>query len=285
MRFLGFAIFPFLSILALSVARDSVTTDGRTFTGCLLRLSNPSYPISSAIYFPSNSTYSSVLQSYIRNLRFNESNTPKPQLILTALHESHIQTAIVCAKYHGLQMRIRSGGHDFEGSSYVSDVPFFILDMFNLRSINVSTEDETAWVEVGATVGEVYYRIAEKSNIHGFPTGTCPTVGVGGHFSGGGYGVMARKYGLSIDHIVDARLVDVNGQILDRASMGEDLFWAITGGGASSFGVVLAFKIKLVHVPPMVMLNHLISFTNLKKRGKILFVYLNFVFCRSLFSQ
>ncbi|KAL2524363.1 FAD-binding Berberine family protein [Abeliophyllum distichum] len=255
MRIPGLAIFSFLSILALSVSRQPGSSDELaygTFTECLLRRSNPSYPISSAIYFPSNSSYSSVLQSYIRNLRFNESDTPKPQLILTALHESHIQTAIICAKYHGLQMRIRSGGHDFEGSSYVSNAPFFILDMFNLRSFNVSIEDETAWVEAGASVGEVYYKIGEKSNIHGFPTGTCPTVGVGGLFSGGGYGFRSRKYGLSVDNIIDARLVDVNGRILDRASMGEDLFWAITGGGGSSFGVVLAYKIKLVRLPPKV---------------------------------
>ncbi|KAA8542900.1 hypothetical protein F0562_024065 [Nyssa sinensis] len=118
------------------------------------------------------------------------------------MHESHIQAAIICAKTQGLQMKIRSGGHDFEGVSYVSDVPFFILDMFNLRSINVSIEDETAWVQAGATVGEVYYRIYEKSNTHGFPAGVCPTVGVGGHFSGGGYGNMLRKYGLSEEELL-----------------------------------------------------------------------------------
>ncbi|KAL2559715.1 FAD-binding Berberine family protein [Forsythia ovata] len=71
-------------------------------------------------------------------------------------------------------------------------------------------------------------------------------VGVGGHFSGGGYGNMMRKYVLSIDNIID------NGRILDRASMGKDLLWAITGGGGSSFGVVLAYKIKLVQVPSTV---------------------------------
>lgn len=77
----------------------------------------------------------------------------------------------------------------------------------------------------------------------------CPTNGVGGHFSGGGFGNMMRKYGLSVDNIIDAKLVDAQGRILERESMGEDLFWAITGGGAASFGVVLAYKIKLVPVP------------------------------------
>ncbi|KAE8123902.1 hypothetical protein FH972_018821 [Carpinus fangiana] len=113
-------------------------------------------------------------------------------------------------------------------------------------------ENESTWVESGATLGELFYRIAEKNKIHGFPVGICPTVGVGGHFSGGGYGNMMRKYGLLVDNVVDARIVDANGRVLDRESMGEDLFWAIRGGGGASFGVILSWKIQLVAVPEIV---------------------------------
>ena len=87
---------------------------------------------------------------------------------------------------------------------------------------------------------------------HLITSGVCPTLGVGGHFSGGGYGNMLRKFGLSVDHIVDAQIVNVNGSIIDRKSMGEDLFWAIRGGGGASFGVILSYKIKLVRVPEIV---------------------------------
>ncbi|KAK9756046.1 hypothetical protein RND81_01G069500 [Saponaria officinalis] len=87
------------------------------------------------------------------------------------------------------------------------------------------------------------------SNTLAFPAGLCLTLGVGGHFSGGGYGNMLRQYGLSIDNIIDAMVVDANGKILNRKSMGEDLFWAIRGGGAASFCVVLSWQIKLVQVP------------------------------------
>ncbi|XP_010051867.3 berberine bridge enzyme-like 8 [Eucalyptus grandis] len=244
----------FLIVLFIgSFSSPSKAFANESLTQCLINHSQPSHPITSAIYTPNKSSYSNVLQSYIRNLRFNTSDTPKPTLILTALHESHVQAAIVCAQKLSVQMKIRSGGHDYEGISYVSIFsPFFILDMFNLRSVDVDIEAETAWVQAGATLGEVYYGIAAKSKVHGFPAGVCPTVGVGGHFSGGGYGNMMRKYGLTVDNIVDARIINVNGEILDRESMGEDLFWAIRGGGGASFGVVLAYKINLVRVPQTV---------------------------------
>lgn len=126
--------------------------------------------------------------------------------------------------------------------------------MRNLSSITINVESKSAWVEAGATIGELYYKIAEKSGNLGFPAGVCPTVGVGGHFSGDGYATLMCKYGLAADYIIDMHFVDAVGRILDRVSMGKDLFWAIRGGGAESFGIVLAWKIKLVQVPPKVTL-------------------------------
>ncbi|POO01084.1 FAD-binding, type [Trema orientale] len=204
------------------------------------------------IYSQSDPSYTSVLQAYIRNARFNTSSTKKPLLIVTAASESDVSATVLCTKSLGLRLKTRSGGHDYAGVSYVSDVPFVILDMFQLRSITVDVADQSAWVGAGATLGEVYYNIWKNSKVLGFPAGVCPTVGVGGHVSGGGYGSMIRKYGLAVDHVIDAKIVDAKGNVLDRKSMGEDLFWAIRGGGGASFGVVLAYRLKLVPVPETV---------------------------------
>lgn len=131
-------LLPVLLFLSISWrARATSVSVHDNFIQCLLSHSQPSHPISPAIFTPQNSSFSSVLQAQIRNLRFNSTSTPKPFLIITALHESHIQAAIICARKHGLQMKIRSGGHDYEGLSYVSHVPFFVLDMFNLHSVDV----------------------------------------------------------------------------------------------------------------------------------------------------
>ncbi|KAK5777996.1 berberine bridge enzyme-like 28 [Gossypium arboreum] len=249
-------MFPFLIVVLFSLSwkiSDS-TQPAEEFLHCLsLRFHNSS-SISELVYTQHNSSYSSVLKSSAQNFRLSTPSTPTPLVIITPLHASHIQATVHCCKKHGLQLRIRSGGHDFEGLSYTTtyEVPFVVIDLLNLRSVRINVEKGTAWFESGAKVGELYYEIAKRSRTLAFPAGIGHTVGVGGHLSGGGFGLLFRKYGLAADNVIDARLIDVKERILDRKSMGEDLFWAIRGGGGGSFGIVLAWKLKLVAVPAIV---------------------------------
>ncbi|WVZ23599.1 hypothetical protein V8G54_002143 [Vigna mungo] len=251
MKYLS-SYFTFATIIAFLFSFEPPSLDTREkFVQCLYNYPNISNSISNVVYTQTNSSYSSILDMSIRNYRFSNLSS-KLQVIVTPFDVSHIQATIMCSQRHGLQIRTRSGGHDYEGLSYVAQVPFVIIDLFNLRQITVDVENQTAWVQAGANLGELYYTISQKSKILGFPAGVCATVGVGGHFSGGGYGSLMRKYGLAADNIIDAHIIDVNGNLLDREAMGEDLFWAIRGGGGASFGVIVDWKIKLVPVPSTV---------------------------------
>ena len=180
--------FTFATAIALLFSFHLSSADSyEDFVECLYNYPHITNSIANAVYTRTNSSYSSVLDVSIQNRRFLNI-TSKPKVIVTPLDVSHIQATIICGQRHGLQIRTRSGGHDYEGLSYIAGVPFVILDLINLRGIEVDVENSSAWVEAGATIGELYDRISQKSKTLGFPAGECPTVGVGGHFSGGGYG-------------------------------------------------------------------------------------------------
>ncbi|KAL8114920.1 berberine bridge enzyme-like 8 [Apium graveolens] len=232
---------------------SSSASNSDEFVQCVVKCSKDSAPaITKLIFTPRNSSYTAALLYSVNNLRFARPTTPKPRVIITPTTVSQIQCVIYCAKKTNLQIRIRSGGHSFEGHSYVAYVPFVILDLRNFNSVKVDVASATAWVGGGVTNGELYYRISQATSDYGFPAGLWANVGVGGLISGGGYGKMRRKYGLAADNTIDAILIDADGRILDRQAMGEDWFWAIRGGGGGSFGVVVAWKINLVPVPKIV---------------------------------
>uniref|UniRef100_A0A1J3CX66 Cannabidiolic acid synthase-like 1 n=1 Tax=Noccaea caerulescens TaxID=107243 RepID=A0A1J3CX66_NOCCA len=228
---------------------------------CLSLRLNDTNIVSKVIHTQNDSNFSSLLASSIQNPRFSAPDTPKPILILTPVHPSDVQSAVKCARRYGIHVRTRSGGHDYEGLSYATHKPFVVIDLRNLRSITIDVDNRTVWVQTGATIGELYYEIGKKNQTLGFPAGVCPTVGVGGHFSGGGYGTLLRKHGLAADHVIDALVVDARGRILERREMGEDFFWAIRGGGGSSFCVVLSWKIRLVDVPSKVTVFNVTRFS------------------------
>ncbi|KAI4351903.1 hypothetical protein L6164_006204 [Bauhinia variegata] len=246
-------LFLFLLFFDASSCLSASSTD---FTSCLTL-----HNINNFTTFPDTQHdqssayhYFKILNFSIQNLRFTEPTVPKPKAIVLPENLEQLQNSVVCSRKGSLEIRVRCGGHSYEGTSSVDDdgASFVIIDMMNLNHVKVDMEAETAWVEGGATLGETYYAISQASNAHGFSAGSCPTVGVGGHIGGGGFGLLSRKYGLAADNVVDALLVDANGRLLDRKTMGEDVFWAIRGGGGGLWGIVYAWKIELLKVPRIV---------------------------------
>lgn len=114
------------------------------------------------LYFSCNSSYEPTLEFTIQNLRLVNHSNPKPFAIITPLEYYQVQSAVICSKKFGLQIRVRSGGHDYEGMSYTSRciAPFVLLDLVNLTKVDVdlsSGSTKTAWIQAGASNGQVYY--------------------------------------------------------------------------------------------------------------------------------
>ncbi|KAF8670048.1 hypothetical protein HU200_051239 [Digitaria exilis] len=198
-------------------------------------------------------SYDAALRVSIQNLRFAGAGEPKPTAVVVPTSLADLRAAVACARAAGLVIRLRSGGHSYEGLSYTAEdndhTPFAVVDLAALDGVRVDVATSTAWVQSGATLGQVYHAIAVSSPTLAFSAGSCPTVGSGGHIAGGGFGLLSRKYGLAGDGVVDAVLVDAEGRVLDRDAMGEDVFWAIRGGGGGTWGAVYAWRLRLVPVP------------------------------------
>lgn len=84
------------------------------------------------------------------------------------------------------------------------------------------------------------------------PHGTCPGVGVGGHFTHGGFGYDSRIWGLSLDTIVAMDVVLANGSIVHTTqSSYPEIYYALRGA-ADSFGIVTTFYLQTLPAPSSV---------------------------------
>jgi FAD/FMN-containing dehydrogenase len=172
----------------------------------------------------------------------------RPAVIVRPADAKEVALVVSLARESRLELAVRSGGHSNAGHS-VSEGGI-VLDLKDMRALQIDVEGRTAWAEAGLTTGE-YTTAAGK---YGLATGFGDTgsVGIGGITLGGGVGYLARKYGLAIDDLLAAEVVTADGQILYAdAESHPDLFWAIRGGGGN-FGVATRFQFRLREVDTVV---------------------------------
>jgi FAD/FMN-containing dehydrogenase len=165
----------------------------------------------------------------------------RPALIVRVADAADVARVIELARETGLELAVRSGGHSVAAHG-VSDGGI-VLDLSDMRGLEIDPERRVAWAETGLTTGE--YTAA--AGAHGLATGFGDTgsVGIGGITLGGGLGFLVRKHGLTIDDLLAAEVVTADGELLRvDAESHPDLFWAIRGGGGN-FGVATRFQFRL----------------------------------------
>jgi hypothetical protein len=168
----------------------------------------------------------------------------RPAVIIRVADTGDVSRAISLARETGVDLAIRSGAHSIAGHGVVDGG--IVLDLSNMKDLQIDLEHRTAWAETGLTTGE--YTTA--MNAYGLATGFGDTgsVGIGGITLGGGIGYLVRKHGLTLDSLLAAELVTADGQLLCvDAGSHPDLFWALRGGGGN-FGVATRFLFRLHEV-------------------------------------
>ena len=164
----------------------------------------------------------------------------RPRLIARCVDIADIITAVNFGRDHGMLTAIRGGGHNGPGLGSCNDG--LVIDLSLMKGVRVDRANATVRVEAGCTSGDVDHAT------HPFglavPFGIVSTTGVAGLTLGGGTGHLTRRYGLTIDNLVEADVVLADGSVVTASvSQHPDLFWAIRGGGGN-FGVVSSFLFR-----------------------------------------
>lgn len=188
-----------------------------------------------------------------------------PLAIVYCNNEQDVVNAVLWARKNLIEIRVRSGTHSYEGYSTGNDL--LVIDVSKMNKINIDEDRGFVKIGGGARNREVYEELGAKN--YPFPGGGCPTVGVAGLILGGGWGYSSRFLGLACDSLIEAEIINYNGEklILNNNS-NSDLFWACRGSGGCNFGIITSMTIKLKEKIKMGALIN-INFPNLSREDII----------------
>jgi FAD/FMN-containing dehydrogenase len=213
----------------------AVTADGREILLGRSAVQELADDLRGQVALPGSEAYESA--RLLLNPRVNK----YPALVVQPVVPTDVCSAVKFARQENLVIAVKCGGHSFRGDSACDGG--LQIDLSKLRGVRVDPRQRTAWVAGGSLLGD----LDAEAMAHGLVTtaGSVSHTGVGGLTLGGGFGRLARRFGLTIDNLLAVDIVTADGA-LRRASAEEnpDLFWAVRGGGGN-FGVVTAFQFRL----------------------------------------
>lgn len=171
----------------------------------------------------------------------NASIDKHPALIVQPTGVADVQNAVTFARERQLLTAVKCGGHSWSGKSSCDGG--LMIDLSRLRHVRVDPARRRAFVAGGSLLGEMDH----ETMAHNLVTtaGTVSHTGVGGLTLGGGFGRVARRFGLALDNVRSVDVVTADGQLRHAGPDDhEDLYWGVRGGGGN-FGVVTNFEFEL----------------------------------------
>ena len=214
---------------------DAITGDGAQVTLKQAAVQELSDSLRGKLLLRGNAVYDEA------RMLLNPAFDKYPALVVRPTGSADISSAVTFARENDLLVAVKCGGHSASGTSTCDGG--MQIDLSTYRYVHVDPKARTARVAGGSLLGELDH----EAMAHGLVTtaGTVSHTGVGGLTLGGGFGRLARRFGLSLDNVLELDIVTPDGQ-LRRAAPDEnpDLYWALRGGGGN-FGVVTSFLFQL----------------------------------------
>ena len=190
----------------------------------------------------------------------NAWNSSPSNYVVAAKNTQDIVQAVNFARIHNLKIVIKNTGHDYIGRSNAPDS--LLIWTHNMRGVTIHDHfvpqgcplHQKGIPAVTALAGtrwlEAYGEVVTNKGRY-VQGGGCTSVGVAGGFTqGGGFGSFAKKFGLGAGSMLEVEVVTSDGKVLiANDCQNQDLFWALRGGGASTFGVVTKMTLKTHDLP------------------------------------
>lgn len=214
---------------------DALTGDGAEVTLKQAAVQELSDSLKGKLILPGAEAYDQA--RWLLNARYDK----YPALVVQPTGAADVQNAVTFARENNLLLAVKCGGHSAAGKS--SCDKGMQIDLSQLRNARVDRAAKTARIAGGSLLGELDH----EAMSHGLVTtaGSVSHTGVGGLTLGGGFGRLARRYGLSIDNVLEMDIVTPDGKLRRVSSDNDaDLYWALRGGGGN-FGVVTSFLFQL----------------------------------------
>ena len=181
------------------------------------------------------------------------------QYAVNASGASDYRKTIEFTKKHNIRLVIRNTGHDYLGkSSGPGAVGIWTHNLKELAILDYKSKHYTGKaikVAAGVQAGEALQAAHAQGLV--VVTGNCATIGIAGGFSqGGGHSPLSSKFGLGADQVLEWEVVTGTGElVIASQTENSDLYWALSGGGGGTFGVVLSMTSKLYPDIPTVGAN------------------------------
>ncbi|HEV7716509.1 MAG TPA: FAD-dependent oxidoreductase, partial [Steroidobacteraceae bacterium] len=221
----------------MSVDRDldAVTGDGKSITLKRAEVQELGESLRGNLLLPGHAAYDPARRVW------NAQMDKRPAFIVQPRGASDVRNAIQFARASNVLVAVKCGGHSPSGKSTCERG--MLLDLSLLRGVQVDAAARIAHVPGGSLLGDLDHEAMSRGLVT--TAGTVSHTGVGGLTLGGGFGRVARRFGLALDNVRAVEIVTGQGEIL-RASAQEnpELYWGVRGGGGN-FGVVTAFDFDL----------------------------------------